>query len=88
MSLNRSTAVGLVADLSTPDANTPTVAQTKTIAEIIPRSAPDIILINEFDYAPAAPAFFRDNFLEVSQNGAPPIGYPYFFWVTWPIAEG
>jgi phosphodiesterase/alkaline phosphatase D-like protein len=78
-SLNRGTQGALVNDLLHPESNTPTVTQAKTIAEIIQRAAPDIILINEFDFDPAAPALFRDNFLKVSQNGAPPIDYPYYF---------
>jgi 3-phytase len=42
---------------------------------------PDIVLINEFDYDPAGAAadLFRDNFLEVSQNGADPVFYPYAY---------
>jgi hypothetical protein len=30
----------------------------------------DVLLINEFDFDPAAADLFRTNFLEVSQNGA------------------
>ncbi len=37
------------------------------------------MLINEFDYAPAAVDLFRDNYLEVGQNGADPIDFPYAF---------
>ena len=67
---------GLAQRLSTPgDA----VAQ--VIAEIIQRSDADVILVNEFDFDPKGEAVrgFQENYLEVSQNGAPPIDYPYVF---------
>ncbi len=73
-SLNRSNEGDLVNDLSTPDN-----AQAKVIAEIIQLTRPEVLLINEFDYAPAAVDLFRQNYLEVSQNGADPITYPYAF---------
>ena len=70
-SLNRSNAGDLVRDLSTPDN-----AQAKNVAETIQRVSPDVLLVNEFDYAPAAVDLFRDNYLEVSQNGAAPVDLP------------
>jgi hypothetical protein len=75
-SLNRNLTGQLVTDLSTPN-NT----QAKVIAEIVQRNAPDIVLLNEFDYdaTQSAAQLFRTNYLEISQNGAPPIVYPYFF---------
>ena len=73
-SLNRNFEGQLVADLSTP-AN----AQAKAVAEIIQRARPDVLLINEFDFAPAALALFQDNYLSISQRGAAPIEYPYGF---------
>ncbi|MDQ3688874.1 MAG: endonuclease/exonuclease/phosphatase family protein [Chloroflexota bacterium] len=73
-SLNRFSLGALAADLSTRDN-----AQAKAVAEIIQRTAPDVLLINEFDYDPAALDLFRGNYLEVSQNGADPIEYPYAF---------
>ena len=75
-SLNRFNAGDLVADLSTPDN-----AQAKTIAEIIQRTRPDVLLINEFDFneGGAAAELFRSNYLAVSQNGAEPIEYGYYF---------
>jgi hypothetical protein len=82
-SLNRAAAGQLVSDLSNPDATTPPqsirVQQAKNVAEVIQRVRPDVLLINEFDFEPAAVDLFRDNFLEVSQNGAAPIEYPYAF---------
>lgn len=73
-SLNRAVEGELVADLSTPDDQ-----QARNVAETIQRAAPDVVLINEFDYAPAAVDLFRDNYLAVSQNGAAPADYPYAF---------
>ena len=73
-SLNRSAAGQLVADLSTPDN-----PQAREVAEVIQRNRPDVLLINEFDYAPAAVDLFRANYLERGQNGADPIHYPYSY---------
>jgi hypothetical protein len=75
-SLNRAAAGQLVTDLSTPDN-----AQAATVAEIIQRTRPDVLLINEFDYVPGNVAIdlFRDNYLEVPHNGARPIHYRYAF---------
>ena len=63
-------------DLSTPDN-----AQARTVAEIIQRSRPDVLLVNEFDYVAGGEAaeLFRENYLEVSQNGARPVDYPYYY---------
>src|SRR5687767_15958724 len=75
-SLNRNFAGQLVSDLSTPNN-----AQAKTVAEIIQRTRPDVLLINEFDFVEngVAAQLFQDNYLSVSQNGAEPIEYGYFF---------
>ena len=75
-SLNRSAAGQLITDLSTP-----TNAQAKAVAAIIQRARPDILLINEFDFDADSVAadLFRTNYLEVSQDGAEPISYPYAF---------
>lgn len=75
-SLNRNFAGQLVADLSTPNN-----AQAKTVAEIIQRTRPDVLLINEFDYVAngVAAELFQDNYLSISQNGAAPIEYGYYF---------
>ncbi len=75
-SLNRFNAGDLISDLSTPDN-----AQAQTVAEIIQRTRPDVLLINEFDFddAGAAAALFQENYLGVSQGGAAPIHYPYLF---------
>lgn len=73
-SLNRSAAGQLVADLSSPDN-----LQARNVAEIIQRVRPDVLLINEFDFDPAAEAarLFQKNYLAVSQNGAEPITFDY-----------
>lgn len=73
-SLNRFNQGDLRADLSTPDN-----VQAQVIAEIVQRTRPDVLLINEFDFDPSAADLFLDNYLEVSQNGADPIHYPHHF---------
>jgi 3-phytase len=75
-SLNRNTAGQLVTDLSTPGN-----VQAQTVAEIIQRTRPDVLLINEFDFVEGglAAQLFQDNYLSVSQNGAEPIHYDHFF---------
>lgn len=75
-SLNRNAEGQLVSDLSTPGN-----AQASAVAEIIQRSNPDVLLVNEFDYVEGGVAaeLFRDNYLAVSQNGADPVDYPYYF---------
>jgi hypothetical protein len=80
-SLNRSNAGHLVSDLSNPGAGTVRVQQASNVAEVIQRAAPDVVLINEFDFYPNGQAaeLFRDNFLAVSQHGAPAADYPYYF---------
>lgn len=75
-SLNRGAEGELLADLSTPDN-----AQARVIAEIIQRTEPDVLLINEFDYVAGGEAaeLFRDNYLAVGQGGAAPVDYPYYY---------
>jgi len=75
-SLNRNVQGQLEGDLSTP-----TNAQAQQVAEIVQRTRPDVLLVNEFDYDEQGRAvdLFRDNYLEVSQNGADPVDYPYAF---------
>ncbi len=75
-SLNRFNAGDLVRDLSTPDN-----AQAAAVAETIQRTDPDVLLVNEFDYVEGGRAaeLFRDNYLEVSHNGAAPVDYPYYY---------
>jgi 3-phytase/alkaline phosphatase D len=75
-SLNRSNLGELIEDLSTPADE-----QAQAVAEIIQRTRPDVLLINEFDYDSAGTtmALFQENYLSVSQNGARPIYYPHTF---------
>jgi 3-phytase len=84
-SLNRPAAGLLAAHLSDPTVDDQYRRQAKNVAEVIQRIDPDVLLVNEFDPldnmdAPSGPEdLFRDNFLEVSQNGAQPVDYPYAF---------
>ena len=80
-SLNRFNAGDLISDLSTPDNS-----QAKAVAEIIQRTQPDVLLINEFDYDEGGEAarLFQENYLSISQENtdagpAEPIEYPYRF---------
>ncbi|WP_020407551.1 endonuclease/exonuclease/phosphatase family protein [Hahella ganghwensis] len=75
-SLNRNGEGELIEDL-TDSSNT----QAMAVAEIIQRSRPDILLINEFDFdeTGSAVSLFQQNYLEVGQNGANPIEYPYVY---------
>jgi hypothetical protein len=73
-SLNRFNEGDLVAELSVPGS-----AQPDAVAEIIQRTQPDVLLINEFDYDAGGIAAqkFQDNYLSVGHNGADPIDYPF-----------
>ncbi len=75
-SLNRGEAGQALADLSAPGN-----AQASAVAEIIQRTRPEVLLINEFDFEPndALADAFRTNYLEIGQNGAEPIEYPYVY---------
>jgi hypothetical protein len=75
-SLNRFNAGDLVADLSAPGN-----AQADTIAEIVQRVRPDVLLINEFDFDATGEAarLFQDNYLSLPHGDAAPIEYPYHF---------
>lgn len=77
-SLNRNNEGDLVRDLSTPNN-----AQAKAVAEIIQRTNPDVLLINEFDYVAEDPLLpvrqFLQNYLAVGQNGASPTTYAYAY---------
>ncbi|WP_203137986.1 endonuclease/exonuclease/phosphatase family protein [Microbacterium sp. JZ31] len=76
LSLNRNEPGQLVRDLSTG-----ADPQARTVAEIIQRAQPDVVLLNEFDYVEGGEAadLFRENYLEVGQNGARAAEYPYAF---------
>ncbi len=57
-------------------------SQIQNIAEILQRTRPDIVLLNEFDYI-SDPAQgierFINNYLKTSQNGALALDYPYYY---------
>jgi hypothetical protein len=73
-SLNRNNAGDLGTELASPGS-----AQPDVIAEIIQRTRPDVLLINEFDFDPQAAEDFKTNYLEVAHGDAAPIVYPYHF---------
>jgi Endonuclease/Exonuclease/phosphatase family len=80
-SLNRSVAGQLITDLTTPGN-----PQADTVAEIIQRTRPDVLLINEFDFddqgeggSSLAAELFQDNYLSIEHGDADPIEYPYRF---------
>ena len=75
-SLYRDAAGELVRDLSTSDNE-----QARQVAEIIQRTRPDVLLLNEFDYDADGRAAkkFQQNYLAVSQGGQKPIQYEYSF---------
>jgi len=73
-SLNRFSEGALAAELSVPGS-----AQPDAVAEIIQRTRPEVLLINEFDYDAGGVSAqeFQDNYLGVGHNGADPIVYPH-----------
>jgi hypothetical protein len=73
-SLNRFNAGDLATELSSPGS-----AQPDAIAEIIQRTRPEVLLINEFDYDEGDVALeeFQDNYLSVPHGDADPIEYAY-----------
>ena len=79
-SLNRNAAGQALADLSTPGN-----PQASAVAEIVQRTRPDVLLINEFDYVDgpvdgnAMTDAFQANYLGIGQNGAEPIAYPHVY---------
>ncbi|GAQ00045.1 phytase [Leptolyngbya sp. NIES-2104] len=91
-SLNRAAEGQIIHDFSDPvisdsrGTSTPQavrIQQAKTVAEIIQRTNPDVLLINEFDFFTPDPEraveLFQQNFLSVSQSDAAPVNYPYFY---------
>ncbi|PQZ89107.1 endonuclease [Arthrobacter sp. MYb227] len=75
-SLNRPAEGQLALDLAGPHD-----AQAQAVAEIVQRNAPDILLLNEFDYDSqgASARLFSENYLKVSQRGQAPANYPYTY---------
>ncbi|GIE31764.1 endonuclease [Actinoplanes italicus] len=77
LSLNRPTQGLLREHLADPAVDDVYRRQARNVAEVIQRAAPDVVLVNEFDYDPEAARLFAENFLAVSQNGAPAQRYRY-----------
>ena len=75
-SLNRGEEGQLIADLSTQQNE-----QAQTVAEIIQRVNPDVLLVNEFDFDSEGEAaeLFQENYLGISQNGVDPVEYPFVY---------
>jgi hypothetical protein len=79
-SLNRNSAGQALAQLSVPGN-----AQADTVAEIIQRIRPEVLLINEFDFEPdnALADAFQNNYLDLTHSAGgsttAPIDYPYVF---------
>ena len=75
-SLNRDMEGDLLKDLRSGDSS-----QIEAVAEIIQRTRPDVLLLNEFDYVRDYEAVdaFRKQYLRVGQDGADPISYPHAF---------
>ncbi|WP_422631803.1 endonuclease/exonuclease/phosphatase family protein [Pseudokineococcus basanitobsidens] len=73
VSLNRATAGELRADLLAGD------QQARDVAEVVQRTRPDVLLLNEVDHDPEALRIFVEDYLGVSQGGAEPISYPFSF---------
>ncbi|WP_344325605.1 endonuclease/exonuclease/phosphatase family protein [Aeromicrobium halocynthiae] len=80
-SLNRAAAGDLRRDLASGDD-----AQARNIAEIIQRTRPDVLVLQEFDFEPGNAELFAENYLRVGQGGADPIDYPHHF--TAPVNTG
>lgn len=82
-SLNRDAAGKLNSDLSNGENE-----QARNVAETIQRADADVILVNEFDYDGTGKNadLFNQNYLQVSQNGADPVEYPYVW--TGPVNTG
>jgi hypothetical protein len=85
-SLNRYREGQLVEELADPSLRPAGDAQIRTVAEIVQRVRPDVLLVNEFDFddegrrgSSLAAKLFQDNYLSESQNGARPIRYRHRF---------
>lgn len=72
----RASSGALITDLASV-----TATQSQSIARIIQRNNPDVILLNEFDYDAGGVSVrrFQENYLEVGQSGESPVYYPYAF---------
>jgi hypothetical protein len=84
-SLNRGSPGQLARDLSTPDN-----AQAALVAEIIRRTRPDVLLLQEFDFDAGGESVerFRSNYLarKPEDRAGPPIHYPHVYFA--PVNTG
>jgi hypothetical protein len=85
-SLNRYRHGQLVEELADPSLRPAGDRQVRTVAEIIQRVRPDVLLVNEFDFddrgrggTSRAAKLFQDRYLSRSQNGARPVRYRHRF---------
>jgi hypothetical protein len=85
-SLNRYREGQLVEELADPSLRPAGDRQIRTVAEIIQRVRPEVLLVNEFDFdddgrrgTSRSAELFQDNYLSESQNGAGAIRYRYRF---------
>lgn len=69
--LNRAEAGALRAELEAGS------AQARAVAEIVQRTAPDVLVLQEFDFDPAALELFRTRYLAVPQGEGAAIDYPH-----------
>ena len=76
VSLFRQAQGGLTSDLAGGDD-----AQARAIAEVLQRTRPDIVLLNEFDWDADGEAaqIFAEQYLAVAQNGAEPLDFPHWY---------
>lgn len=78
VALARAHQGALISELSASDS-----LQVQRLTEIIQRVAPDVLLVQEFDYDADGYALqlFNQNYLNHSQNGQPALDYPYQYAV-------
>lgn len=78
-SLTRDASAELAADLETGES-----AQGRNVAEVIQRTRPDVLVLQEFDHDAAQRALniFVEQYLGRPQGGAEPIHYPHLFYPT------
>ena len=81
--MNRPTEGALKAELKQSSSQKVSAA-----AEVLQRTRPDVVLLNEFDFDAESLGIqrFQNHYLAVSQNGQSPIRYPFVF--TAPVNTG
>lgn len=78
VSMFRATDGELARDLAV-DGDEQQDEEVRNVAEVLQRTRPDVVLLNEFDDDDGGVALdrFRRNFLNIGQGGAAPLDYPY-----------